>query len=192
MDEGEPPLVIDGYTLKPADVTKFREAFSLFDSDNSGSITAEELGTVLRSMGLFPSDDDCKVMVAELDNDNTGSIAFDEFLHLMVAQLKEQEKQKEQHDLVEEFVLAFKALDSDGNGYVDAAELRHKMQNHGSMRLSDEECDEMLREADINGDGKLDYEEFVRMMLSPVDAEEEEAAKESRNASKQENAKDLS
>jgi calmodulin len=33
-------------------------------------------------------------------------------------------------------------------------------------KLSDEEVDEMIREADIDGDGQINYEEFVKMMMS--------------------------
>ena len=33
-------------------------------------------------------------------------------------------------------------------------------------RLSDSEVDEMIREADIDGDGQVNYEEFVKMMMS--------------------------
>jgi calmodulin len=30
--------------------------------------------------------------------------------------------------------------------------------------ISDEEVDEMIKEADVNGDGQVDYAEFVKMM----------------------------
>ena len=53
----------------------------------------------------------------------------------------------------------------DGNGYISAAELRHVMTNLGE-KLTDEEVDEMIREADIDGDGQVNYEEFVTMMTS--------------------------
>ena len=53
----------------------------------------------------------------------------------------------------------------DGNGFISAAELRHVMTNLGE-KLTDEEVDEMIREADIDGDGQVNYEEFVRMMTS--------------------------
>ena len=42
---------------------------------------------------------------------------------------------------------------------------RHVMTNLGE-KLTDEEVDEMIREADIDGDGQVNYEEFVTMMTS--------------------------
>lgn len=50
----------------------------------------------------------------------------------------------------------------DGNGYISAAELRHVMTNLGE-KLTDEEVDEMIREADIDGDGQVNYEGIVEM-----------------------------
>lgn len=52
----------------------------------------------------------------------------------------------------------------DGNGYISAAELRHVMTNLGE-KLTDEEVDEMIREADIDGDGQVNYEgQFSRLL----------------------------
>ena len=52
---------------------------------------------------------------------------------------------------------AFKMFDKDGNGTVSASELRRVMMNLGE-KLSEEEVDEMMREADIDGDGEINYE----------------------------------
>lgn len=49
------------------------------------------------------------------------------------------------------------SIGQDGNGYISAAELRHVMTNLGE-KLTDEEVDEMIREADIDGDGQVNYE----------------------------------
>jgi len=68
-------------------------------------------------------------------------------------------------DTEEELIEAFKVFDRDGNGLISAAELRHVMTNLGE-KLTDEEVDEMIREADIDGDGHINYEEFVRMMMA--------------------------
>ena len=60
-------------------------------------------------------------------------------------------------DSEEEIREAFRVFDKDGNGFISAAELRHVMTNLGE-KLTDEEVDEMIREADIDGDGQINYE----------------------------------
>ena len=59
---------------------------------------------------------------------------------------------------------AFKIFDRDGNGFIDAKELKQVVTRLGQVLTSDE-ADEFMLEADLDGDGKLDYNEFVRMML---------------------------
>lgn len=88
----------------------------------------------------------------------TGTIDFPEFLTLMARKMKDTDSE-------EELIEAFKVFDRDGNGLISAAELRHVMTNLGE-KLTDEEVDEMIREADIDGDGQINYEEFVGMMLA--------------------------
>ena len=61
------------------------------------------------------------------------------------------------HRSEEEIREAFRVFDKDGNGFISAAELRHVMTNLGE-KLTDEEVDEMIREADIDGDGQVNYE----------------------------------
>jgi len=56
-------------------------------------------------------------------------------------------------------VLALTSLaqvfDRDNNGFISAAELRHVMTSIGE-KLTDDEVDEMIREADQDGDGRID------------------------------------
>lgn len=55
-------------------------------------------------------------------------------------------------------------FDKDNDGYISAAELRHVLTNIGE-KLSDEEVDEMIREADIDGDGQINYEVWRRALF---------------------------
>ena len=59
---------------------------------------------------------------------------------------------------------AFKIFDRDGNGYIDIKEMKTVITRMGEP-LSDREADELFQGADLNGDGKLDYNEFVQMIL---------------------------
>ena len=58
---------------------------------------------------------------------------------------------------------AFKIFDKNGNGYIEAKELKSVTTTLGSM-LTEEEFDAFWEEADVNHDGKLDYEEFIKIM----------------------------
>merc|ERR1711939_647859 len=97
-------------------------------------------------------------MINEVDADGNGTIDFPEFLSLMARKMKDT-------DTEEELIEAFKVFDRDGNGFTSAAELRHVMTNLGE-KLTDEEVDEMIREADVDGDGQNNYDEFVKIMMS--------------------------
>lgn len=66
-------------------------------------------------------------------------------------------KKMKSTDAEEDMKEAFKVFDMDGNGFISRQELRCVMTNLGE-KLSDEEIDEMIREADSNGDGQVDYE----------------------------------
>ncbi|GBG28898.1 Calmodulin [Hondaea fermentalgiana] len=144
--------------LTEEQIAEFKEAFSLFDKDGDGTITTKELGTVMRSLGQNPTEAELMDMINEVDADGNGTIDFPEFLTMMARKMKDSDSE-------EEIIEAFKVFDKDGNGFISAAELRHVMTNLGE-KLTDEECDEMIREADIDGDGQINYEEFVRMMMS--------------------------
>ncbi|KAJ1963562.1 hypothetical protein GGI12_001975, partial [Dipsacomyces acuminosporus] len=59
-----------------AQISEYREAFSLFDKDGDGTITAKELGTVMRSVGQNPSEAELQDMINEVDTDGNGTIDF--------------------------------------------------------------------------------------------------------------------
>lgn len=144
--------------LTKEEIAEFREAFSLFDKDGDNTITTKELGTVMRSLGQEPTEQDLSDMIGEVDVNGNGTIDFEEFLEMMARKMRET-------DTAEEIRQAFRVFDKDGNGYISSAELRHVMVNLGE-RLTDEEVEEMIREADCDGDGQINYEEFVTMMCA--------------------------
>ncbi|CAM5083765.1 unnamed protein product [Natator depressus] len=144
--------------LAEEQIAEFKEAFSLFDKDGNGSITTGELGTVMRSLGQNPTEAELQDMIGELDTDGSGTVDFPEFLSLMARKMRDMDSEEAIRE-------AFRVFDEDGIGYISAVELRHVMTNLGE-KLTDEEVDEMIKEADADGNGQVNYEEFVRMMAS--------------------------
>ncbi|PIA31617.1 hypothetical protein AQUCO_04900129v1 [Aquilegia coerulea] len=140
-------------------IDEFHEVFCWFDMDGDGCITIQELETVIRSLDQHPTEEDVlKQMISEVDVNRNGTIEFGEFLSLMARKMKEV-------DAEEELTEAFRVFDKDQDGYISATELRHVMLNLGET-LTDEEVELMIKEADLDGDGQVNYEEFVRMMLA--------------------------
>ena len=75
------------------------------------------------------------------------------------------EKREDEVDTEQEIINAFRVFDKDGNGLISKAQLTTIMATLGDT-LSNEEIEEMIIEADVDGDGFINYEEFVRMMMA--------------------------
>ena len=71
-------------SLSDDQIAELKEAFSLFDANGDGSISAEELGQVIGKLGADPvSADGLSDMIKEVDMTNSGDIDFTEFLQMM-------------------------------------------------------------------------------------------------------------
>ncbi|KAG8793855.1 hypothetical protein FRC12_001304 [Ceratobasidium sp. 428] len=137
-------------------IAEYKEAFSLFDKDGDGTISPEELGTIMRSLGQKPSEDELQVIIKRVDLDCNGTIDFEEFLTMMDGMMQGTSMDDEMRE-------AFQVFDKDGSGQISAEELKGMMASLGE-RLSDSEVQQMIEEADTDGDGQISYTEFVKML----------------------------
>ncbi|XP_060568182.1 calmodulin-A-like [Ruditapes philippinarum] len=137
---------------------EFKEAFHLFDKDGDNTITTPELLTVMKSLGHNPSRDDIIEMIKEVDSNGNGKIEFSEFLTLMEKNMSSFESE----DLIKG---AFSVIDPHGEGYITLQGLRQVVHDLG-LDFTDEEMRDMIEEADPTGDGRVNLEDFVKMMTS--------------------------
>jgi calmodulin len=137
-------------------LAEFKEAFGVFDKDGSGTITVDELDAVMKGLGHNPTKQELDAIFAEVDKDGNGKIDFSEFLTMMSPKAG-------QYD--EAIMNTFKSFDKDGSGKISHAELKAAMAQMGA-KMSDAEIDEMIKVADQDGDGQIDYSEFLKIMKS--------------------------
>ncbi|XP_021566870.1 calmodulin-like [Carlito syrichta] len=148
--------------LTEEQIAEFKEAFLLFDKNDDGTLTTKELGTVKRSLGQNHTEAELQDMI-NVDADGNGTIDFPEFLTMMARKMKDTTSEEEIRE-------AFHVFDKDGNGYMSAAELCHVMMfltmtNLGE-KLTDEDVDKTIREADTDGDSQVNYEVFIQIMTA--------------------------
>lgn len=154
------------YTKSEAEdqISKFNDAFSLFDKDDNGCIATKDLGTVMRSLGQNPT----KEELDRITNDGNGTVDFQEFFNLMAWKMKE-------IHVKEEVKKMFVNLDEDMDGYISRSELCFAMTNLGP-KLTDELnevfIDEVLRQADTTRSNVISPQEFICFASSPWQRED--------------------
>lgn len=133
-----------------------KEAFDLFDTEGTGIIDVKELKVAIRALGFEPKKEEIKKMIAEVDKDGTGKLSYQDFLQLMTVKMAEK-------DTNEEILKAFRLFDDDDTGTISFKNLKRVAKELGE-NLTDEELQEMIEEADRNGDGEVSKEDFLRIM----------------------------
>lgn len=141
--------------LDDEQIAELREIFRSFDRNNDGSLTQLELGSLLRSLGLKPSPEQLETLIQKTDTNSNGLIEFSEFITLVAPDLLPAKSPYTEDQLRQ----LFRLFDRDGNGFITAAELAHSMAKLGHA-LTAEELTGMIKEADLDGDGTINFEEF--------------------------------
>merc|ERR1719464_1905793 len=94
-------------------------------------------------------------MIFDADDDKNGTIGYEEFLRMMTHRTLNR-------DPKDEVLKAFRLLDDDETGKISFKNIKRVAKELGE-RMTDEELQEMIDEADRDGDGEVNEEEFLRM-----------------------------
>ncbi|ORE05091.1 EF-hand protein [Rhizopus microsporus var. microsporus] len=128
---------------------EWKEAFSLYDKKGNSTVSSSNLGDLLRGLGQNPTQ-------AEVQFD----IDFGTFLSILTRPDGFKPAGSSQ-----EFIQGFQVFDKEGDGYISAGELRYVLTNLGE-KLTDEEVNELLKEVEVGKDGRINYVDFVTVVLS--------------------------
>jgi len=146
--------------LSDKDVEKLKEQFTALDKNGDGTLTSEELQEGLKgglSGGLSP--EDLKAF-QELDTNGTGTIEYTEFISACVDRSSAAKKDVAWN--------AFCSFDVNGDGKISQEELSKVLRMGGDTKkvIDRDKVQSLISEADINGDGFVDFDEFLTMLKS--------------------------
>merc|ERR1711998_507316 len=114
------------------------------------------MGVVMRALGFEPKKEEIRKMVSDMDKDGDGTVDFDEFMILMSGKMGGK-------DAKDDIIKGFKLFDEDETGKVSFKNLKRVAKELGES-MGDDELQEMIDEADTDGDGEINEEEFLRIM----------------------------
>jgi centrin-1 len=136
---------------------EIREAFNLFDTDGKGAIDVRELKAAFRALGFQIKKSEIRQLFIDLDKDlSSALVTYDEFLEMVTPRMLNRDSR-------EEIMKVFALFDDDNTGAVSFKNLK-RIANELGENLTDEELQEMVDEADRDGDGVINEEEFYRVM----------------------------
>ncbi|KAJ4870647.1 Calcium-dependent protein kinase 12 [Raphanus sativus] len=140
--------------LSEEEIGGLKELFKMIDTDNSGTITFEELKDSVKRVGSELMESEIQELLHAADVDESGTIDYGEFLAATI-HLNKLERE-------ENLVAAFSFFDKDSSGYITLDELQQAWKEFG---INDSQhLDEMIKDIDQDDDGQIDYGEFVAMM----------------------------
>ncbi|CAM9622573.1 unnamed protein product, partial [Phaeothamnion confervicola] len=150
--------------LSADELAEFREIFNLVDRDGGGTITKEELGELMETLGIDASPEELEMMITEIDQDNNGEIDFREFVAVMSRKVNASYTSDQVKG-------AFKVFECGAPpGYVKVETLIKALTMHGSEKLTDEQAKELVSQArwpqlEPDHSGLVNYIDYVNMMV---------------------------
>ena len=135
-------------------IKDIKDTFIVLDGDKDGYISLKELGATMHVLDSTTRAVDTEDLINEMETDNLDFNTFQALWHLKLGEA----------NVDKDYNILFNYFDSDRNGLVDSNDLINGFQNLGA-KMSPEEANEMILEADLDGDKFLDIEEFTRMII---------------------------
>jgi len=159
------------WRLSHEQVAELKEVFMLFDKDEDGVLSFQEVQVVMKSMGQRPSEEELLGRVREVSEDYIyDTLEFNEFLQMM----------SKQQDIVytrSDLKSAFKIFDEDEDGQIHAADLVEVLTSFGD-KLTKSEARKLVQKAHKSDEGLIDYQAFCDSLLPPEDETKEAPEKQ--------------
>ena len=149
--------VVLNYIATQTDTNEIKDLINLFntlDKNKDGFLTNKEFCEGLKSKNM--NSKTLGRIFKTIDFDNNGKISYTEFVSSLIS--------KEIYFKEEKLRQAFRLFDQDGDGCITFEELRNIIGKECNVQFSQQYWKNLVSVVDINGDGNIDFEEFIKML----------------------------
>ncbi|XP_063042549.1 calcium-binding protein 2 [Engraulis encrasicolus] len=150
--------------LSQPELDELEGAFKEFDYDQDGYLNYKDLAECMRTMGYMPTEMELLEIIQQVKMRLGGLMDFEDFCELMGPRIL-----GETADMLglKELQSSFLQFDTDSDGKISHDEMKEASKSLLGEKLKKGELEEILKEMDINGDGTVDFDEFVMMLSVP-------------------------
>mmetsp|Transcript_10639 Transcript_10639/g.12415 ORF Transcript_10639/g.12415 Transcript_10639/m.12415 type:complete len:168 (+) Transcript_10639:295-798(+) len=148
---------------------RIKDAFSLFEletKDKRGMVDEREIPTIIRSLGINPSQEQLRDLITEIrgDDNTTGCVEYEAFEKTLLRVLTEQASDYKR-DNEEKILRAFRAFDPENKGFVEGEYLKNLLMTRGDA-FRPEEVTELLGVALDEQSGNIYYEDYAELLAN--------------------------
>ncbi len=149
--------------LTKDETEELRELFNFYDKPGSGNIPTKDIRNMLKGSRFAAEGRELKRLLADIDPASRGSATF---AQLLAGLQKRTSPQFREVDPREELFEAFRFFDRTNSGFVRADDLIEVLARlRSELDVNESEIGQLVRDADFDKDGRIDYQEFVRMLF---------------------------
>ena len=123
----------------------YMDAFNLFDTNHDGTINSQKIREIMQKLGKYPTEEQLQRLIANVAKNDSKKISFDDFVDMM-------EQLNKENDPEVEILNSFQIFDVENSGLISNQDLFHIIRTFGET-LTDKEIEEIISEADVDGDG---------------------------------------
>ena len=136
--------------LNDSEIKELRKIFCEMDINKDGTLTPQE---VKMSLKKFMEENEIEKIFHEIDINNSNKIEYTEFISSLI--------EKKEYLQEEKLLEIFKTLDKDGNGKITKNEIKKVLKGQD---FDESDYKQFIEKFDLNGDGQIDYYEFISNM----------------------------
>jgi len=153
-------LTMIAQQLNEKDIEDMKNTFNLLDKNRDGTLTMAEIEEGMKQHGIALPPDLAQTLAA-LDTDGSGCVDYSEFIAATISTAQYLRK--------DVLWSAFRTFDKDGDGSITKQELKELIQDgEADIEKMNAQIEQIMAECDLDGDGTINFDEFVKMMEKGV------------------------